>query len=138
MWNSTQNRSKSALKKKRNKTKSKCYERISWWIVLSLRVSVRLYRNYICTKFLLMIFIWFGVLICHEIITRSRMVVQVQHFVNCCFHSVCKIPLNCHSRDSQHSNSFREICYGSANCRSTSNSQFLIKFFRLFLTQVER
>ena len=81
MWNSTQNRSKSDLKKKQNKTKSNCYERISWSIVLSLSVCVRLSRYYICNKFSLMILVRRGS-ICHEIITCSHMVVQVQHFVN--------------------------------------------------------
>ena len=121
MWNSTQNRSKSDLKKKKNKTKqkktiSKCNDQISWSIVLSLNVSVCLYPNYISVTILANDIssarsYW------HKIVTSPNMVVQVELFVNgcislpttplapvlrtvsCCFPAVCKIPLACHFQE---------------------------------------
>ena len=126
MWNSTQNRSKSDLNKKQNKVKqnqnvtNESAGRL-YWVKKSLYACTLVIS--VTNSFLLMIFVRRSP-ICHEVITRSHMVAQVQFLVNgcvwmttillapvilavsCCFPVVCKIPRSCHSRDSQHSNSY--------------------------------
>ena len=154
MWNLTQNRSKSDLNKKQNKVKqnqnvtNESAGRL-YWVKKSLYACTLVIS--VTNSFLLMIFVRQSP-ICHEVITRSRKVAQVQFLVNgcvwmttillapvllavsCCFPVVCKIPRSCHSRDSQHSNSYpRNFCRGKY-------TRFIIpnQFFRLLVTQVER